>query len=280
MFERVFEVVWEMARQSNLIDLRRPVDVAIDYTDWFFYRNRKTKMVVGRDSEKGLPTCYRFATITIIEPGDRFTLLAIPVPILVSREAILTRLILYAKKRVKIKHLFVDRGFYDAQSIKIIEKFHLNYLMPMVRNPAVKKIMAISPTPMVLTKFPLSKHFVNLIIVEDRNGRKKSEKLVFATNMNFDKREIGLTERLSYLYSKRWGIETSYRVKKHSFLGKTTSKNYSIRLFYFLFSVLLYNLWILADFLIWISLYSSIGEKHLVTSKLFGTMITARDSGG
>jgi putative transposase len=82
------------------------------------------------------------------------------------------------------------------------------------------------------------------------------------------------------LYSKRWGIETSYRVKKHSFRAKTTSKNYYIRLFYFLFSVLMYNLWILCDILIWLHLFGFIGEDHKITSKFFGTILIIIDPGG
>jgi IS4 transposase len=82
------------------------------------------------------------------------------------------------------------------------------------------------------------------------------------------------------LYSKRWGIETSYRVKKHSFRGKTTSKDYRIMLFYFLFSVLLYNLWILCDVLMWFHLFGKVEDNHLVTSKYFGTILMSIDPGG
>lgn len=96
---------------------------------------------------------------------------------------------------------------------------------------------------------------------------------------HFDENDAKLAERLLTLYSKRRGIETSYRVKKHSFLGKTTSKNYRIRLFYFMFSVLLYNLWILADILIWLHLHGAVGEGHLVTSKYFGTILMTIDPG-
>ena len=64
------------------------------------------------------------------------------------------------------------------------------------------------------------------------------------------------------------------------YLPKTTSKEYLIRLFYFMFSVLLYNLWILADILIWLALFGHVGEDHLVTSKLFGTILYTVDLEG
>jgi len=107
---------------------------------------------------------------------------------------------------------------------------------------------------------------------------RKCKRLHFFKN-EFDENDAGLADRLKNLYSKRWGIETSYRVK-HGFRGKTTSKNYMIRQFYFMFSVLLYNLWILADVLIWLHLFGKVGEKHLIVSKDFGTDLMTIDPGG
>ena len=102
---------------------------------------------------------------------------------------------------------------------------------------------------------------------------------MIATNQDFDENDVGLANRLFMLYSKRWGIETSFRVKKHSYRPKTTSKNYVIRLFYFLLSVLLYNLWILADVLLWLSLVGVVKETHLITSHLFGDELFDVDPG-
>lgn len=45
-------------------------------------------------------------------------------------------------------------------------------------------------------------------------------------------------------YNDRWGIETGYRTKDR-FLIKTNTPKYSIRVFFFLLSVLLYNIWVL-----------------------------------
>lgn len=120
----------------------------------------------------------------------------------------------------------------------------------------------------------------NLVIVEEKLKDGTIEKRAFATNEVYNENDVNLAERLFDLYGRRWGIETSYRVKKHSYLPKTTSKNYLIRLFYFMFSVLLYNLWILADILIWLALYGVIKEDHLVTSKYFGTVLYTIDPGG
>jgi len=70
---------------------------------------------------------------------------------------------------------------------------------------------------------------------------------VFATNL-----PIGPEEAKSFCrrYSRRWQIENEYKSIKNDFLAKTSSKDYRVRLFYFVFAVVLYNIWRLTDFLL------------------------------
>lgn len=115
--------------------------------------------------------------------------------------------------------------------------------MPAQKNILVRRIYDVTPAPYIIRDFPMKNVRFNLVLVEKEDeSTGELKKLIFATNIDFNENEVKLAERLLTLYSKRWGIETSYRIKKHTFRGKTTSKNYKIRLFYFLFSVLLYNL--------------------------------------
>ncbi|KYK27667.1 hypothetical protein AYK20_08035 [Thermoplasmatales archaeon SG8-52-1] len=276
LYTRLFEIIWEITKQSNAFDIRRRVDLAVDYHEWFFYGNRKAIMVMGKMPERGTDKCYKFITINIVENGKRFTLLALPVGHFDTKEGLLTKLIYFAKKRIKIRRIYVDRGFFDSKSIETLQRHHTKYLIPCTENPRIKKILNVASPPRIIKDYDMKNTKFNVAIVKDENNQCRA----FATNIDFNEDEVGLSERLFYLYSKRWGIETSYRVKKHSFRAKTTSKNYNIRLFYFLFSVLLYNLWILADILIWFHLFGFIGEGHRVTSKVFGTIFITVDPGG
>jgi hypothetical protein len=275
IYETLFEIVWEMARQANIFDIRKSVDIAIDYTEWFYWGNRKAPMVVGKMPERGTDSCYKFITLNIVDNGKRFTLLALPVGSLNTKEELLTKLIYYAKKRIRINKVYLDRGFFDSKSIRVLNGFGLHWLMPGQMNVLIRKTMELSPSPSVITGFVMKNSRFNLIIANDKNGDKR----VFATNMHFESNDVNLIDRLFLLYAKRWGIETSFRVMKHSFLAKTTSKNYHIRLFYFLFAVLLYNLWILADILIWLNLFGKVGEDHQIESKYFGTIFIMIDPG-
>jgi IS4 transposase len=152
--------------------------------------------------------------------------------------------------------------------------------MPATKISTVRDVLEITPAPCVIKGFEMKDITFNLVVVEEEDNNGMMVKRAFATNEVYEENDVNLTERLFFLYGKRWGIESSYRVKKHSYLPKTTSKNYLIRLFYFMFSVLLYNLWILADILIWLALFGVIKEDHLITSKYFGTVFYMIDPGG
>jgi len=276
MYLTLFEILWTMVKQSNIIDVHRSYDVAVDYTEWFYYGDRSTPMIVGKKPERGTTKCYKFATINIVEAGKRFTLLAIPVGPFDTKESILKQLFTYALERIKIRRVYVDRGFFDSTSINTIKQFRLRFLMPCTANSRIKQLLEILPAPTVIKDYEMENSLFNVVIVEDENGDKRA----FATNEDFNENDVDLAQRLFLLYGKRWGIETSYKVKKQSFLPKTTSKNYLIRIFYFLFSVLLYNLWLLVDVLLWLAVFGEVGSDHLITSKYFGTILYTIDPGG
>ena len=280
MFTTLFEIIWDMTRKANLFDPRKRYDVAIDFTEWYFYGDRGSFMVVGKEPDRGTSKCYKFITLNIVEAGKRFTMLALPVSALdnMNKDKLIRKLLGYALKRIKIRQVYVDRGFFDSKSIRAIELFHLKYLMPARKQDNIQKLMEITPAPSVITDFILKNVKTNLVFVNEELDDGKTVKRVFATNESYDPNDVPLLESLFDLYGKRWGIETSYRVKKHSYLPKTTSKNYFIRMFYFMFAVLLYNLWILADILLWLALFGKVGEDHLITSKLFGTILYTIDS--
>lgn len=72
------------------------------------------------------------------------------------------------------------------------------------------------------------------------------------------------------IYGKRWNIETSYRLMDHDFKARTTSKKYVVRLFYFLYCVLLYNLWTLINVILASWMLRIIPKKPMVSAKYFG----------
>ena len=55
--------------------------------------------------------------------------------------------------------------------------------------------------------------------------------------------------RLPRDYRMRWGIESGY-IGIEQFRARTTSRNHSLRLLYFFYSMVLYNAWLVANLIL------------------------------
>ncbi|MEW5896174.1 MAG: transposase [Nanoarchaeota archaeon] len=199
----------------------------------------------------------------------RFTLLALPMHAFDEKYKILDELITYAKSKINIRNVYVDRGFFTVKCIDTLYNQKVKWLMPAVQNKAIQKLIKENNAPKILdyvmgdTRYQHVKF--KLAIVNDEENVKR----VFATNLRVteDNSKILFRE-----YGKRWGIETSYRVKQ-DFKARTTSKNYVVRLFYFMFSACLYNLWILANIMVGLAILKFIPKEPFITAKMFGVML-------
>jgi IS4 transposase len=89
---------------------------------------------------------------------------------------------------------------------------------------------------------------VYLVIAKKKGSREEDKPddkfIAFVTNIKFDDPER-IVDIIPEEYRYRWGIETSYRVED-GFEAKTTNRNFTLRVIYFMLSIILYNLWILA----------------------------------
>ncbi len=176
------------------------------------------------------------------------------------------------KSKIKVDKVYMDRGFNSSKIINILKKHKLNFLMPMVRSSTVKKYFDVYeglPSGIV-NDFQIGKGkdkaTTNLILVDDKLGIKR------AFICNFDIAP-SFAYKLYEMYRRRWGIETSYRNVEHDFKPRTTTTNYNIRLFYFLFSVCLFNLWILVNICVSLAVYGRIKDKPLISAKLFAVLL-------
>ncbi len=60
---------------------------------------------------------------------------------------------------------------------------------------------------------------------------------------------------------------------KNGFRTRTTSKKYQVRLFFFLFSVILYNLWVLVNAFVEAFIFRRALKKPYLTAKIFGAIL-------
>jgi len=236
---------------------RRPVTAAIDITTVPYYGDADgMAMVSGLDQEN---RAFKFATLSIVGQNIPLVLAVEPVressawdenlPNQIHR--VVRRLVTRAEEHVPIETVLCDREF-DAQRVyQTLSNLGVNYLIPKRINSTeqdvIKRMEANGQAVAVESAsvhVEAGSHSMQFLYVPSTKGNGTT---VFATNLRVGPDEA---ETFCRRYSRRWQIENEYKSIKSDFLAKTSSKDYRVRLFYFVFAVLLYNIWRLTDFLL------------------------------
>lgn len=247
--------VSKLKRQRKLW---KRISIAIDWTDEMYYgEHETTSMVNGTKPKDGSSYAFQFLTIAVLVDGERLVLGVLPIE---SRSELPT-LVLCALARVrelgvKIKDVTVDAGFFSGEMIEGMkaefESNGLKYIIRMPENRKTKNMKKLDgmrfPYTLKLKRRkkrkqdsppePSSSNKEVSFEVIAAYDRKKAHMYLFVTNLPYK------SQTILHRYNRRWGIETGYRMY-NQFLIKTTSRNYIVRLFYFLFACLMYNAWVL-----------------------------------
>ena len=261
-YEEEGQQILELAEEEGRLD--QEVDVAIDYTKIPYYGDKNDEMVTESKSENGTTHFYKFATLKIVTGNEQYSLKSLPASKFSSTEDLVEELLQYAEEHIDVRRVYMDRGFFSGAVINLMDDNDWKFIMPATENTKIQRIIEETGEEDIQryqlnVKEPAS---FNLVLREGKDDELKS----FATNCG--KLEI-LSHNLFDLYGRRWDIETGYRVQKNKFLPKTTSKNYNVRLFLFLFSELLYNSWMLINVRISLQKYGEIQPEKEITAKGF-----------
>lgn len=262
MYEKAGQRILELAEEEGRMNTE--VDVAIDITVIPYYGDKNDEMVAETQPKDGTTHCYKFATLKVVTGNEQYAIKSKPVNKFANTEDLVEDLLQYAEQHIDIRRVYMDRGFFSGAVVNTMDENDWKFIMPATRTSKIRTIIEEADGE-TIQEYELNgseKAKFNLVLREGKDGELKA----FATNCR--KLEI-LTHNLFNLYGRRWDIETGYRVQKNKFLPKTTSKNYNVRLFLFLFSELLYNSWMLINVRISIKLYGEIQEEKEITAKKF-----------
>ncbi|WP_158059252.1 transposase [Halorussus halophilus] len=237
---------------------RRPVTVAIDITTVPYYGNVEGMSMVS-GTKDGDGRAFKFATLSIV--GQNIPLVLAVEPVRESSpwdenpsnriHRIVRRLVLRVKEHVPIGTVLCDREFDSMRVFQTLSNLGVNYLIPKRLSSTERQVIERMETDgqdvaveSASVDVEAGSHPMRFLYVPSTKGDKTA---VFATNVRVGPEEA---ESFCRRYSRRWQIENSYKSIKHDFLAKTSSKDYRVRLFYFVFAALLYNIWRLTDFLL------------------------------
>lgn len=237
---------------------RRPVTAAIDITTISYYGEvQEMPMVSGVPEED--ERAFKFATLSIV--GENIPLVLAIEPVRENSpwddnqsnqiHRVVRRLVRRAKEHVPIETVLCDREFDSRDVYQTLSNLNVNYLIPKritsTEQDAIETMEADGREVAVeraSVDVEMGSHSMRFLYVP---STKTDGTAVFATNLTVGPDEA---EAFCNRYSRRWQIENEYKSIKKDFLAKTSSKDYRVRLFYFVFAVLLHNIWRLTDFLL------------------------------
>lgn len=243
-FTAVFEAVRSLAEKARLFT--GPVDVAVDVHDWLFYGDQETPMVGHTNLSRGTNTAFKFLTACIVTDGVRLTVAVEPIGGEIDRVEALDRALEETAAWAEIRRVFLDRGFYEVAMLQVLASHELDYVVRARQFPSMDTE---HPTTQVEHDYvmggsrpPYDTVTLSRFCVPHREYP-DDQQTYFVTNRPVEEETAPM---LANAYRRRWGIETSYRLIG-DFLAKSRSTVFSVRLFYFLFAVTLYNLWVLCN---------------------------------
>ncbi|KXA88869.1 hypothetical protein AKJ57_06185 [candidate division MSBL1 archaeon SCGC-AAA259A05] len=251
ILRRLYEVDEESARRELeefnewiLDELYSSKDlmIAIDFTVIPYYGEENPALV----SDSRLPGTnlgIKFAVLSVVEEGKTFTLKTRQVYPIESEVSVLGEMLDYAESLLDPTKVLLDRGFYSVKMIKELKSRSMGFIMPAKKTNLVKKACkkfkkGEAPSELDYTvSGSKGEENVRLLLTE-KETKNGTEIHPFITNLDITPKEA------SENYSWRWRIETNIR-EFEKFKPQTTSQSMELRRLYFLFSVTLYNLWIL-----------------------------------
>jgi hypothetical protein len=269
-----------MDAAKRYYSLDRHLDVAIDVTYVAYYGDRdEFQMASGAPSNKSYSWCYKMATISIVGEEVKFTLGMRPLRGHIPRRVLVEQLLEIASEHASIGTVYADAAFDSIGVMHTIEDAGFSYLIRKSSDDRVERFVqgmehdvAVKQTHEMEKTVAGETLTVTPTLVGVPADRKEEEETVtFVTNLAVNgatEKARGRTRRVMRRYARRWGIENSYKSIK-DFLAWTTSRNTAVRVFYFGFAVILYDMWLLVDLLIQVNLDIDHRLKPRVSARTF-----------
>ena len=222
-------------------------------------------------AKNGTCSFYAYASLYVILKNKRVTLAVIAVKNNYTSVAIISYLLTKINSlNLKIKSLYLDRGFYSSSVIRWLKALDIPFIMPAIRNGKtgginqyLKGKKSYSTTHTMNEGKDNEVTFPLWVVCKYRQGKRGKYGVEYLAYVVY-KVDISL-DYLSQDYRQRFGIETSYRLKNICRI-RTTTKNPILRLLYVGIAFLLVNIWI---YILWSKISKPRRGGRLVYHYLF-----------
>lgn len=228
--------------KKRVRDLRLCIlDVIVDITDDDFYGKSTGLYIHNWTGEEGVKAKFLYLVAGILFRNKIIPFYVTILRVGYFKADYLGKIAdLCSNMQLKVRCMYLDRGFYSGDVIDELELKEINYLI-FAKKSALFKCMFEATDKSVIIKHEIkykkdkSSHTAetNIALVKDVDGYD----WCFATNLL-----LADIRKYVKLYKERWNIETMFRVHDEARI-KTKSVKPIIRLFYFMLSMLLLIIW-------------------------------------
>ena len=204
-------------------------------------------------AKSGTTRFFAYATVYVIRAHQRVTLAVHAVPKGETLVATITYLLAAIEPlKVKVKRLYLDRGFFSVPVIRWLKALGIPFLMPgVIRGKTGGTRALCTGSRSYRTSYCLKSqkygavHCPMVVVCRYHKGRKQKHGIQYLLYVAY---RIKVTpHQLHHHYRERFGIETSYRIKNHCRIRSTTKKP-TLRLLFAALAFVLVNLWV---YLLW-----------------------------
>lgn len=204
-------------------------------------------------AKAGTTTFFAYATVYVICRNKRVTLAIHAVHRQETLVATITYLLaMLHPLKVRVKRLYLDRGFYSVPVIRWLKALNLPFLIPaVIRGKTGGTRQLLVGRTSYATRYTLnSPHYGSVscqmrVVCNYYKGFKGKHGIQYTLYV-VHRVKVAL-HQLHHHYKDRFGIETSYRIKNHCRI-RTTTKNPVTRFLFVALAFLLVNLWV---YLLW-----------------------------
>ncbi|WP_321429855.1 ISH3 family transposase [uncultured Methanolobus sp.] len=249
----------ELVRINNKILLQGPINTlktdkeyefAIDFTNDPYYGGTDSSnenYVIRSQAKKSTNSFYSYASLSIINKNERFTISVLPVERSKTTVYYLNYFIdTLNDLDLKIKVLCLDRGFYSVDVFRFLQDEKIPHITPVVKRGNKIKLLLIgrsARSAKYVMKNP-QKEEVSLDIVIDVKYLKGKRNKTGCENLGFVVYGLKWKPRkISSVYRRRFAIESSYRMR-NIVKPKTSTRDVTLRYFFALVSFLIRNTWL------------------------------------
>ncbi len=217
------------------------VTLAVDITKEKFYGDTRDFHIYHCDEDCESKAEFHYMVISIVGAEKNLPLMALPVPLGCYRAELVEELLMFVNGLLRVKLVLFDRGFVNAELIRVLQKLKLNYLIFAKKYKELECMLeSVEESAIIGHEMEYSKdkstYKVETYIAMVKEGKYD---WVFYTNLWLNDAKYYIR-----LYKKRWQIETNFRVEDEARI-KSKSISYLVRYFYFMLSLLLHAIWLI-----------------------------------